>query len=74
MSALDTSDERRLEDLEVKFSFQQDTIESLNDIVTKQWQQIDQLKRQIERIEGRMQEMAEASPDAPLQEPPPPHY
>ncbi len=63
----------RLNDLEVKFSYQQETIDSLNDIVTKQWDTIENLRRQIERLEGRFQEMADYQGEAG-NEPPPPHY
>lgn len=74
MNPLNNAQDKRIAELEVKFSFQQETIDSLNEIVTQQWQQIDLLKRHIERLEGRMQEVADASSDAPLPEPPPPHY
>lgn len=66
--------EGRVDDLEIKFSFQQEMIDSLNETVTKQWQEIDQLKRYIERLEGRLQDMADSSGAPVGDEPPPPHY
>lgn len=66
--------EGRVDDLEIKFSFQQEMIDSLNETVTKQWQEIDQLKRYIERLEGRLQDMADSSGAPAGDEPPPPHY
>lgn len=63
----------RLDDLEVKFVFQQDTIDSLNDTVTKQWRTIEQLQRTIQRMEGRIAEMGEGQSEG-ASEPPPPHY
>lgn len=69
----DTSMTDRLNDLEIKFSYQQETIDSLNDAVTKQWRVIDDLRRQIQRLEGRLVEMASFQGD-PDGDPPPPHY
>lgn len=63
----------RLDDLEVKYVFQQDTIDSLNDTVTKQWRTIEQLQRTIQRLEGRIVELGEWQ-GAGGDEPPPPHY
>lgn len=63
----------RLDDLEIKFSYQQETIDSLNETVTKQWSEIEALRRQLHRLEGRLQDMADLQSDAG-NEPPPPHY
>ncbi len=63
----------RVDDLEVKYAFQQDTIDSLNETVTQQWQTIEQLQRTIERLEGRIVELGEWQ-GAGGDEPPPPHY
>lgn len=63
----------RLDDLEMKYAFQQDTIDSLNETVTKQWQTIEHLQRTIERLEGRILELSEWQ-GAGGDEPPPPHY
>lgn len=67
------SNTERLDDLEVKFSYQQETIDQLNDMVTKQWDLIDRLRLQIERLEGRLAEVAASGGEAG-DEPPPPHY
>jgi SlyX protein len=63
----------RLADLEVKFAFQQETIDSLNETVTKQWATIDRLSRALERIQSDVADM-EAGQRDPKGEPPPPHY
>lgn len=63
----------RLDDLEIRFSYQQETIDSLNETVTKQWDTLEQLRLHIERLEGRLRDMADWSAD-PGNEPPPPHY
>ena len=64
---------KRLDDLEIKFSYQQETIDSLNEAVTKQWSEIEALRRQLHRLEGRLQEMSDMQSDSG-NEPPPPHY
>lgn len=70
--------EARLADIECKYLFQQETLETLNSAVTEQWQHIDLLKKavkklseQLETIEADMTSGENA--DSP-QDPPPPHY
>ena len=48
------------------------SIETLNQVVTAQWKQIDSLMRQIAELGERLRE-AEAGRPAPASEPPP-HY
>jgi len=62
----------RLNDLEIKFAYQQETIDSLNDTVTKQWDAIEKLRRHITRLEGQIVEMGDWQGGG--NEPPPPHY
>ena len=50
--------------------FQDVTIETLNQTITEQWQQIDALARQVAALNERLQE-AEASAPGPANEPPP---
>jgi len=52
--------------------FQDHTIETLNQTVTAQWQQIDALTRQVASLSDRLRE-AEAAVPKPANEPPP-HY
>ncbi|WP_417449181.1 SlyX family protein [Kordiimonas sp.] len=63
----------RMADLEMKFAFQQETIDSLNDIVTKQWALIDRLTRRLDKLQGEMAEL-EAGRSDNKADPPPPHY
>ena len=65
--------DERIADLEVKFAFQQETIDSLNDTVTKQWAAIDRLSRALDRVQSDVADM-EAGQRDPKGEPPPPHY
>jgi len=68
----DTSEGERLNDLEIKFAYQQETLDSLNDTVTKQWDVIEKLRRHIARLEGQLVEMGDWQGSG--NEPPPPHY
>lgn len=62
----------RLDRLESRLAYQDDTIETLNQTITAQWKQIDALSRQIAQFSERLQE-AEASAPGPANERPP-HY
>ena len=62
----------RLDALEVRIAYQDETIETLNATITEQWKQIDGLTRQIAMLSDRLQE-AEAGQGAPANERPP-HY
>jgi SlyX protein len=63
----------RLTEMEIKFAYAQETIESLNGEVTKQWSAIDKLKRQLNMMHDQMENYA-ADAGKPQDEPPPPHY
>lgn len=62
----------RIDVLETRLTFQDETIETLNKTITAQWQQIDALTRQVAALSERLQE-AEASAPGDANEPPP-HY
>lgn len=62
----------RIEAMETRIAFQDDTIETLNETITAQWKQIDRLTRQVGTLGERLQE-AESNSGAPRNEPPP-HY
>jgi SlyX protein len=62
----------RIDALEMRLTFQDETIETLNQTITAQWQQIDALTRQVAALKERVQE-AEGSATGPANEPPP-HY
>ena len=71
MSELKTLGER-IDFLETKLTFQDDTIETLNKTITEQWLKIDALTRQLASLNERLQE-AESRAPGPANEPPP-HY
>ena len=71
MSEVKTLSER-IDALESRVMFQDETIETLNQTITAQWQQIDALTRQLANLSDRLSE-AEADAPRPANEPPP-HY
>jgi SlyX protein len=62
----------RIDALESRLMFQDETIETLNQTITAQWQQIDALTRQLASLSERLRE-TEADAPRPANEPPP-HY
>ena len=62
----------RIDLLESRLAFQDDTIETLNKTVTDQWTKIDALTRQLLALRERLQEAESQMPGAANE--PPPHY
>jgi SlyX protein len=62
----------RIDALESRLAFQDDTIETLNKTVTEQWTKIDALTRQLAALGERLQD-AESQMPGPANERPP-HY
>jgi SlyX protein len=62
----------RIDALETRLTFQDETIETLNQTITAQWQQIDALTRQVANLGERLQEAEAQAPGAANE--PPPHY
>ena len=62
----------RIDALESRVMFQDETIETLNQTIAAQWQQIDAMTRQLASLNDRLKE-AEADAPPPANEPPP-HY
>jgi SlyX protein len=62
----------RIGALETRLTYQDETIEQLNQTITAQWKQIDALTRQLSGLSERLQE-AEANAPATANERPP-HY
>jgi SlyX protein len=62
----------RIDALEMRLTFQDESIETLNQTITAQWRQIDALTRQVAALKDRLQE-AESNAAGPANEPPP-HY
>ncbi|WP_334433050.1 SlyX family protein [Bradyrhizobium sp. AZCC 1610] len=71
MSDVDALSER-IDALEMRLTYQDVTIETLNQTITAQWVEIDRLTRQVTELKERLQE-AESNAPGPVNEPPP-HY
>lgn len=68
--------EAQLTNLEMQLTFQEDTIHSLNKLVTEQTQQMSEMQKQIRWLGKRLKQMQEnqGNDSDPAAEPPPPHY
>ncbi len=62
----------RIDALETRLTYQDETIETLNKTITAQWQQIDALTRQVAHLNERLQEAETHLPGAASERPP--HY
>jgi uncharacterized coiled-coil protein SlyX len=62
----------RIDALEMRLTYQDVTIDTLNQTITAQWVEIDKLTRQVAELKERLQE-AESNATGPANEPPP-HY
>jgi len=62
----------RIDAMETRIAYQDDTIETLNQTITAQWKQIDVLTRKIAELGERLQEAEANAPDAANERPP--HY
>lgn len=62
----------RLERLESRVAFQDQTIEDLNAVITEQWTVIEQLRRKLEMMEEQVRSGSFIAD--PANEKPPPHY
>jgi SlyX protein len=64
----------RLEQVEVKLAYVEESTAQLSDVLFRQQQEIDALKRQIEGLKDRFEAAREAPTAYSLEEEKPPHY
>ena len=62
----------RIDALETRIAYQDETIETLNQTITAQWTEIDRLTRQLAELKERVRD-AESNVPGPANERPP-HY
>ena len=62
----------RIDALEMRLTYQDETVETLNQTITAQWKQIDALTRQVAELRDQLQQ-AETNAPGPVNERPP-HY
>jgi len=66
--------ETRITELESRLIFQDDTIEQLNEVVTHQQRQIDQMEKTLTVLKDQMKNLASSNIATEDEEMPPPHY
>ncbi len=69
--------EEKLVELETKFSYQEDLLSALNEVVIRQQRQLDELLRQMSAVKEQLQEAIERVPGEggeSDQNEKPPHY
>ena len=62
----------RIDALESRLMFQDETIDTLNKTITEQWLKIDALTRRVAELSERLQEAERPAPGS--RDEPPPHY
>ena len=65
--------DERLEALDIKIAYQEQTIAQLNEVVVAQHQRLDQLEKVCQSLRERLLSLAEPGADLDAHEPPP-HY
>ncbi|MEE4294800.1 MAG: SlyX family protein [Xanthomonadales bacterium] len=69
------SDRERIDDLESRLAFQDDLIESLNEVVARQDREILRLTQRLAELAAKIEDVAASSPAASGEGyEPPPHY
>ena len=76
MKEMATNNESRLDELESRQAFQDDLIESLNQIVARQDQELVRLKLRVKALSEKLNELADSAalPGASSGHETPPHY
>lgn len=68
----DRDEAERLDALETRIAYQDQTIEELNAALTAQWQRVEMLTRKVAQLEEQVRSGIHIAD--PSTEPPPPHY
>ncbi|MGU3232902.1 SlyX family protein [Vibrio cholerae] len=66
--------QERIEDLECKLAFQEQTIETLNDALTQQQLLLSKMQDQMKYVVGKVKNIDTSTLADPAHETPPPHY
>jgi SlyX protein len=64
----------RLDALEIRLAYQDESIEELSAALTSQWQELEKLRHQVTLLEAQLREATESALLETTPEPPPPHY
>ena len=66
------TDAERLDALETRIAFQEQTLDELNATITEQWQLVETLRRRLDTLEDQVRSGSYIAD--PATEKPPPHY
>ena len=61
-------------ELQTQISYQEDTVQQLNDVVTRQQADIDLLRREVDLLKDKLLELVASARAAEADDVPPPHY
>jgi SlyX protein len=64
----------RVDDLEIRLSFLDDTVIRLSDVLARQTRELESLRRALEQLGDELGGMRRDPLADPASEPPPPHY
>lgn len=70
----DDNIESRVAELEIRISFQDQTIQELNDVVIRQQREFEKMARDLAQLKGQMGTLTPPMAGSQAPEPPPPHY
>lgn len=69
------ADDERLMELEIRLAYQEDMLNALDQVVSRQAEQIDRLEGMNRELYARFQQFVDGQSDGRVEnEPPPPHY
>ena len=68
------SQDERLETLEIKVAYQEQTIAQLNDVIVEQQRRLDELEARYQALRGQLDSKAESGGTSPDVAERPPHY
>lgn len=76
MSSESSALDERLIELEIRVSYQEDTLQQLNEVVTEQDSYIQSLQVQVQSLAKKLDEMSQVldQPTGKVGNEPPPHY
>lgn len=65
---------KEIEDLQIRLTYQEESLQQFSITVMKQQNEIDILKQELERLTQRVRELTPSDVGRADEEPPPPHY
>lgn len=74
MSAESSGLAARITELETRLAFQDQTVQTLNEVVTRQQRDLDRVQHEIETLKARLRGLEPSPVGRREDEPPPPHY